>query len=217
MLGPSRSDDVHLGLAHRLEKFIANIARRVDAGQPYEDYASIVEMICRAYAPGWLIVGKWHIESGTIESCQKAKTELTRYLEQEPHGTLAADAWRLLGYACYRTGDKFGEIHAFIERAQLASAPFYDISSTANRLSAMLREHELDVDREGRQQLAQRLLSVLENRRDEASADDFSRMAWLSLHTNLQAKAIEFTRAGLAIEPNNFHCLGLAERLKLEQ
>lgn len=32
MLGPSRSDDMHLGLAHKLEKFIANIARQVEGG-----------------------------------------------------------------------------------------------------------------------------------------------------------------------------------------
>lgn len=215
MLGPSRNDDVHLGLAYKLEKFIANIARRVEAGQSFDDYAPIVEMICRAYTPGWLLLARWHLEMGTDESCEKAKVELKRYLEQSPIETEAADAWRLLGHACYRTGDKLGEIHAFIERAQLASAPYYDISNTANRLNAMLREHELDVDREEKRHLAQRLLGVLESRRTEATADDLSRMVWLALHTNQQSKAIEFTKAGLQLEPDNPHCLALKERLKV--
>lgn len=69
-------------------------------------------------------------------------------MEQQPTGLDVADAWRLLGYACYRTDDKLGEIHAFIERAQLASVPYQDISNTASRLNAMLREHELGVDEE---------------------------------------------------------------------
>lgn len=216
MLGPSRSDDVRLGLAYKLEKFIANIARRVEAGQSFEDYAPIVEMICRAYSPGWLLLARWHIETGTEENIKQAKAELTRFLEQQPDESDAADAWRLLGYACYRTGDKLGEIHAFIERAQLASAPYYDISNTANRLNAMLREHELTVDKEEKQHFALRLLGVLESRRTEASADDFSRMAWLALHTDQQSKAIEFTRAGLQLEADNPYCLGLKERLHLE-
>ena len=216
MLGPSRNDDVHLGLAYKLEKFIANIARRVEAGQSFEDYAPIVEMICRAYSPGWLLLARWHLETGTAENYEKAKLELTRYLEQQPAEADAADAWRLLGHACYLTGDKLGEIHAFIERAQLASVSYYDISSTANRLNAMLREHELAVDKEEKQHLAQRLLGVAESRIAEASADDLSRIAWLALHTEQQSKAIEFTRAGLQLEPDNPHCLGLKVRLHVD-
>lgn len=218
MLGPSRNDDIHLGLAHKLEKFIANVARRVDAGQPFDDYAPIVEMICRAYAPGWLMLARWHLGTGTPEDCEKAKAELRRFLEQQPADADAdaAEAWRMLGHACYRTADKLGEIHAFIERAQLASVPFYDVSSTANRLNALLREHELDVDKEEKRHLAQRLLGVLESRMDEATADDLSRMAWLALHTEQQLKAMEFTRAGLQLEPDNPHCIGLRERLGVE-
>ncbi len=216
MLGPSRNDDIHLGLAHKLEKFIANIAQRVDAGEPFGDYAPIVEMICRAYAPGWLMLARWHLGTGTHEDCEKAKAELTRYLEQEPAEADAADAWHMLGQACYRVGDKLGEIHAFIERAQLSSVPFYDVSSTANRLNALLREHELGVEKEEKRHLAQRLLSVLEGRRDEATAGDLSRMAWLALHTDQQLKAIEFTRAGLHLEPDNPHCLGLKDRLGVQ-
>ncbi|MBH2011116.1 MAG: hypothetical protein I8H71_15580 [Xanthomonadaceae bacterium] len=213
MLGPSRSDDIHLGLAYKLEKFISNIARRVDAGQAFEDYAAIFEMICRAYAPGWLILARWHLGTGRPEDNEKAKAELTRYLEQNPTETDAADAWRLLGQACYRTGDKLGEIHSFIERAQLASVSFYDISSTANRLNSLLRENELDVDKDEKRNLAQRLLGVLEVRIGEATAGDYSRMAWLALHTDQQFKAIEFTRAGLELDPDNQYCNALKERL----
>ena len=215
MLGPSRNDDARLGLGNRMDGFIKNIAKRVEAGQSFDDYEQIVEMICRTYGRGWLSLARWHLETGTAESIGKAKVELTRYLEQQPEESDAADAWRLLGDACYKTEDRLGEIHAFIERAQLASVPFIEISGTANRLNSMLRDSVLGVDREEKTHLATRLLTVLESRRLEASANDFSRMVWLALHTDQQAKAVEFTKAGLSLEPGNLHCLGLKERLHI--
>jgi NB-ARC domain len=215
MLGPSRNDDARLGLGNKLDKFIKNIARRVEAGQSFDDYEQIIEMICRSYARGWLSIARWHLETGTEETLKLAKAELTRYLEQQPEEADAADAWSLLGDVCYKTGDKLGEIHSFIERAQLASIPYFEISSTANRLNAMLRESALEVDREEKNLLARRLLNVMEERKMEASANDFSRMGWLALHTDQQLKAIEFTKLGLASEPANSHCLGLKERLRV--
>src|SRR5438034_7516424 len=46
----------------QLESFIANVARRVDAGEPFEGFAPILEMICRAYNPGWLLLALAHEE-----------------------------------------------------------------------------------------------------------------------------------------------------------
>ena len=73
MLGPSRRDDVNLTLARRLENFIGNISRRVDAGADYASFVSILEAICRAYNPGWLIVARWHMEQRTEEKYEMAK------------------------------------------------------------------------------------------------------------------------------------------------
>lgn len=54
--------------------------------------------------------------------------------------------------------------------------------------------------------MVRRLLVVLEERRNEATADDLSRMAWLALYTNQSLKAEEFVSAGLQLDPNNMHC-----------
>ena len=121
----------------------------------------------------------------------------------------------MLGHACYRTGDTLSEIHAFIERARIGSVPFYDISNTANRLNRLLHGHGLELDKDEKRVLAQRLVSVLEKRRNEASADDLSRMAWLALRIGQEAKAREYTEAGLAMEPENYHCRRIAERLDM--
>lgn len=213
MLGPSRRDDVHLGLARRLENFIANLSRRIEAGSRYESFAPVLEAICRAYNPGWLLLARWHMENRTQEGYARAKEELRRFLENGPPNADAAEAWKLLGHACYRTEDALGEVHAFIERAQVSDVDFYDLSNTANRLNLFLRDHGLEIDREQKRDLASRIISVLKARRDEAGADDLSRMAWLAIHSGQEALAREFIEGGLAKDGGNYHLVKLAQRL----
>ena len=119
-----------------------------------------------------------------------------------------------MGAVCFRTNDRLGEVHAFIERAQIDSVPFFDVSGTANRLNSLLRENVLSVDKDERRILAERLLGVLEARKSEADADDFSRMAWLALNIGQKARAEQFVDLGLAGDPMNQHCLSLQERLR---
>lgn len=213
MLGPSRGDDIHLGLAKRLETFIERISQRIDAGASFESFSPILEMICRAYNPGWLLLARWHMEAASPDGVQKAKEELRRFLENQPGGADATEAWRMLAHACYRTGDSLGEIHAFIERAQSDAIPFYDISNTANRLNQLLRGNELELEKEERRSLAQRLLLVLDRRRSEAEGDDLSRMAWLAIHLGKDVQAREYAEAGLRIDSQNYHCRRIIERL----
>ncbi len=212
MLGPSRRDDVHLGLANRLEMFIANISRRIEMGESYEAYVPILEAICRTYNPGWLLLARWHMEQRTSSGYEKAKDELRRFLENMPPDANATEAWQLLGHACYQTGDALGEVHAFIERAQMSNVPFHDLSNTANRLNLFLRDHGTELERDRRQELANRILSVMDARRNEASADDLSRMAWLSIHCGQEATARDYVESGLRKEPDNYHLVRLSQR-----
>jgi tetratricopeptide (TPR) repeat protein len=213
MLGPTRFTDIHLSLAKRLESFIANVSRRVEAGASFESYSPILEMICRAYNPGWLLLARWHMENRTTEGYAKAKEELKRFLENDPSSDEAAEAWRMLAQACFRTGDALGEIHAFIERAQITSVPFYDVSNTANRLNELLRSRQLEIDRDEKRALAQRIVTALDSRRVEAAAADYSRMAWLAIHLGQEDKAREYAEAGLALEPDHYHSGRVLERL----
>jgi len=211
MLGPSRRADVNLGLARRLESFIANISRRIEAGVSYDSFRAVLEAICRAYNPGWLLLARWHMEQWTPEGYALAKDELRRFLENGPPPNEAAEAWKLLGHASFQTGDALGEVHAFIERAQFSEVPFHDLSNTANKLNEFLRDRGFEIDREQKRDLASRMISVLHSRRSEARADDLSRMAWLAIHSGQEAKAREYVQAGLELEPGNYHLLKLAQ------
>lgn len=215
MLGTNQRDDIHLGLAQQLKRFIGNISRRIDAGGSFETYAPILEMICRSYNPGWLLLARWHMESSTFVGFEKAKEEVRRFLENKPIGEDSPEAWKILGHACHLTNDSLGEIHAFIERAKISSIPFYDISNTANRLNRLLHDGSLDMDKDEKRLLAQTLSEVLEKRRKEASADDLSRMAWLAFHLDQKAKAREYAEAGLVMDPENYHCKNILSRLEI--
>lgn len=213
MLGPSRRDDVHLGLAQRLESFIENISRRIEAGATYESFGPILEAICRAYNPGWLLLARWHMEDRSPEGYARAKEELQRFLENGPPNANAAEAWRMLGHACYQIGDALGSVHAFIERAQISEVSFHDLSNTANQLNIYLRDHGFEMDKEQKRDLARRILSVLSTRKAEADAGDFSRMAWLAIHSGQESLAREFVTAGLVKDGGNYHLTNLAQRL----
>ena len=215
MLGPSRRDDVTLGLAKKLENFLGAISKRVESGESFAAFAPIVEMICRAYNPGWIILARWHMELRTTDGYQRGAEELRRFLENDSVSNLAAEAWKLLGHACYKTGDDIGEIHAFVERAQLSGVPFHDLSNTANRLNSFLRESGFDVDREQTRDLAVRILQVLDQRIAEAEGDDLSRMAWLAFQCGKEQVAVNYARKGLELEPGNHHIQKLAQRLGL--
>ena len=170
-------------------------------------------MICRAYHPGWLLLARWHIETGTAGGFEKAKECLRRFLEVDPASAGAAEAWRLLALACYMTGDAIGEIHAFIERSQISSVPFFDLSNAANRLNQLLRESLFGMERDQKRHLAQKIAAALEKRRSEADANDYSRMAWLAIHLDQEGAAREHVASGLALDKDNYHCQRLAERL----
>lgn len=215
MLGPSRRDDVHLGLAKRIESFIENISRRIENGASYEDFGPVLEAICRAYNPGWLLLARWHMEERSQAGYGNAKEKVRRFLEGGPAPSDASEAWLLLGHACYQTGDALGEVHAFIERAQFSEVTFYDLSNTANRLNQLLRDHGVEMDRDQKRDLASRILGILNVRRDEAHADDLSRMAWLAFHLGQESLAREYVQIGLGMENGNYHLEKLSQRLGL--
>ena len=193
---------------------MGNLSKRIESGERFESFAPVLEAICRTHNPGWLLLARWHMEKRTTEGYQRAKEELRRFLENGPPSGDAAMAWQLLGRACYQTGDALGEVHAFVERSQLAEVPFRDLSNTANRVNQLLR-HGVEIDKEQKRDLARRILAVIHARSNEGKADDFSRMAWLAISLDQESAARDYVERGLAMEPANYHLGRLAVRLSM--
>ncbi len=211
MFNPSSITDINLNLSKGLESCVKSISDRIDRGERFDDYRPIIEMVCRAYNPGWLLLAKWRLERGTDKDVEEAVENITLFLQRDENGPDSARAWHMLANAYYRRQDPLGEIHAYVERAQFESVPFYDVSNTANLLNRRYTELELPVD--AKRQLAQTMLDRLEARVSEAKADDLSRMAWLAIHLTQTDRAREFAIRGLAMDPDNEHCLNIAGRL----
>jgi hypothetical protein len=210
MLGTVNRGEVHFSLAKRIDYFLGSIARRIDKGDTFDKYAPIVEMIARHFPPAWLSLARLHMEADTPESYEKAKVELSRYLEQDSSSPAAAEAWRSLAHCCFKVGDLLGDIHAFVQRAKIASVPFADLANTSRLLNDFLRRQVLNAGIDEKRDLGQDLLNVLKRRSGEAEADDFAQMAWLALRLRDYAQASDFVRRGLNLEKDNSFLLKLA-------
>ena len=212
MLGPSRRDELHLGLMRKLENFVSILSKRADRENKIDDYVQILEMICRNYPPGWAVMARWWGESGRVDGFEKSEEALERYLEFEPGNS---DAWRKLARVRRSRGDSVGELHAFISRSELPDVQYYEISETANRLNTLVGAPGGGMNLDDKKRLAARLLDVMQQRISEAGADDFSRMAWLAIHLEREGMAQSLVKAGLKVDSGNLHCQKLADRLGL--
>ena len=211
MFTPARISDVNLDLNKGLNGFIRNLSNQIDNGGNFAEYEPILSMICRAYNPGWLLLAQWRLERGNPCDIEVARSNITSFLEKDPNGPESPKAWKLRADASARQNDNLGEVHAYVERAQIESVPFHDVSNAANLLN---RGYDsLDLPPDGKRELAKQLLDVMEERQKEAGADDLSRMAWLALHLNKTSKARSFATLGLEIEPENIHCSRILDRL----
>ncbi|MDF1814047.1 MAG: NB-ARC domain-containing protein [Verrucomicrobiales bacterium] len=212
MLGPMSTSDLNVGLVNRLERMIQNISRKVEDGEEFTEYESILEAICRAYNPGWLLLARWHMESRTQDGYEKAKIELKRFLENSNTVDETSEAWQLLGHACYQTNDDLGEVHAFVERSQIGMVSYYDLSNTANRLNLFIRQNPTNLEEDEKREMAAKIANVMKDRKSEASGNDFSRMAWLEIHRGQETAARELVSEGLRLDPNNYHLGKLSQR-----
>ena len=210
MFGTSATTRVNLSLRHGIGNFIRNVAERIDDGGSLTSYEPILNMVCRSYNPGWLQLAEWRLERGNESDLDAAILNIQSFLQGDGNRASSADAWRLLANVYHRKGNLLGELHAFVERAQFGSVPFYDLSNSANLLNRRFRD--LDVD-DGKLQLAERLLNAMEVRRHEAGPDDYSKMAWLALHLSQERKATEIAERGLELDPGNVYCQRIATRI----
>ena len=192
---------------------IANISRKESDANHVEYYTQILEAICQSYNQGRTLLAKLHLEKRTPEGYSCAASELNKFLEENPHHDDAAESWRLLAYAYSQMNNHLGDVHASIERAMIVKVPFYDLSSTANKLNRVLKDQGQDMEKKQKHDLADRLATALRERKQEADATDLSRMAWLEFHRGQKSYAQEYVMDGLDIDSNNIHLQNLANRL----
>jgi hypothetical protein len=215
MLGVHQSGQVgQSALDERLKRFVKTIASKIEGGDgDIEDYRPILEMIARNYNRFWLLLARLYEEGDRMQDLGRAKEAYRRFLENDPKSAESANAWRQLAYLAYHTGDALEELNAFIERSQISSVPFEELSSTANRFNQALHRGDVLMATDERRIVGERLLQALERRKVEALPDDYSRMAWLAMNLSKPAKAKAFVEEGIGLGAASEHIDRLREKL----
>ena len=213
MFGAVEQKDMTLNLYNRLEEFMKNVSDKIEKGESFEKYEAILDIFCQVYNPGNLLLAQFYMEQDTKSGLEKAQNKLERFLQERSNEKDTLQAWIQLSKVRWKKRDLFGYIHAKVEMSKAPSTYFWKISNTANEINRLLHAVQLDIGQAEKNKLIQTLLSILENRKSEANADDFSRMAWLALHTQQESKARQYVNQGLKLDPQNPHCLQLKDKL----
>jgi len=211
--GASQRVDIRHGVGPRIHRMFRFIAERVSKGsQTLEEHIPMLELIARKYTPAWLLIADLHEEFSGNGGLEKAKDAIRSYLESPLDIESQRRAWKRLTELCQRTNDPSGEAHALVERSEIPEESFNSISAAARRLDSLLR-NKLIVAEEDRHFLVRRMVKTMQNRLEEADADDCSVAAWLCIRCDDREQAKYFTRLGLEKDHKNAYCQKLAESL----
>jgi hypothetical protein len=216
--GAGKREDVRLGVLPRLNRIIDYTAR-VASENPteLEKLLPVLEYLASRVPRSYLRLVDVILENDeALESKKKAKEYLRRYLERAEESEKAT-ALLKLAEICHSTEDAVGEVHALSEIALLPTTNPEEYGMIANRINNRIRDLKgrrvEEAWSEEVRLLIEKVARIMERRLKDLSADDCSRLAWLYLNIRNEDKARDVTREGIKKDPNNEHCLKLAEKL----
>ena len=209
------------GLSHGVEanvkRFLSFVAANVEQDPAVlSEYVQILEALARRYPPTWLSIAELYGEVGSSSTLNAAKAAVQQYLEMSKSRN-NVHAWKMLGDYCRQSGDLIGEAHALVELSRHENVELYEISTSANRLNALLATSPVSLERDEKSILVEGMADAFEARIDEGNATDRSRLAWLCLHLGNVAGAQRHVDAGLELDPDNQYCINLNDRLEKQR
>jgi NB-ARC domain len=211
--GASQRTSIMKGIKLHISRFMSYVAKQIETDPKNTDeYVGMLEVLARRHNPTWLAIAELYDEIGQNDSLERAKGAVRQYLEQS--GDISSPRpWKMLAEYCRRSDDLMGEVHALVELCKRTDVEFHVVSASANRFNSLLASSRDLFERDEKRILADEIAKVMEDRIDEATATDRSRLAWLCLHLGQEARARDHIREGLAMDPDNQYCLRLYERL----
>lgn len=204
-----------------VEKIFQNVARQIEAGTVrLAEMCPLLEFISSKIPYGWFLLSQLHEESDDDIGLQNAKAAVRRYLEVTPRGLAQLRPWERLSALCERSDDFIGWIDAEASLCELPGLALQRIGNAALHVLTMVRKarylaQPLEIKRRVKQGIP-RIILMLAGRADECAVTDFTHLAWLCLVVADTNGAKTWTGRGLALEPDNVHCLSLAQRLGVE-
>lgn len=211
-LGPTTSKSLQQGSYPRIRLIFKRAAERIGAGGgSVEEMRPMLEFIAQSYPRAWLLFAD--LEREVSGDPEREAFYVRRFLEQSAQVEEMLSAWKRLVLLYRKTGNVVGACSAFLKAAEIAEPDLDDVSSMANYINGDRRVISR-MDAVERRELLKPLAQLMEAHRQNASATDLSRMAWLYLRFGEEETALCAAREGLDIEPYNDYCRRLVRKLK---
>ncbi len=169
-----------------------------------------MELLASKYPPIWKDIADFYHRFGIVDKEKECYRELLKVV-REPEQKLSI--WKSLRRICMDYGDWEGESAALLELVGLPNVPYEELSYAAYRVNKYYSENSADGDIT-KNYLIQLIMEKMEQRIKEANAADCSRLAWLCLNMQDEAKALKYAQRGLSLDNTNKHCIRLVERLQ---
>jgi tetratricopeptide (TPR) repeat protein len=213
LFGASQESDVKRGMQPRIKRLFGAIESRVnDEISTVEVYVPIVESVASQYPDTWLLLADLYRKLG---SDIQFESTLERYIETSESTDEKRTAWEKLALHFQARSNYADELFARIQLAQLPDTDFETISEAVNRFNNILRPGvTFEFEHDDKSQIVQILILLMEQRENEADANDFSRLGWLYMRNNQLKEAESAARRGLEIDEHNEHCTRLLQRIQ---
>ncbi len=217
--GAGKREDARRGVFPRIERLIGTVALKASEDPSALDgFLPILEYIASRVPRTFISLADLIVEvGGDARSRERAIGYLRRFLEgAAPHERM--EVWLRVAALCRELDDALGEVHALSEAALTPTATLEEIGKLAYRINSSIR------DLKGRRVedawspevrlLITRVADAMERHRDDLSATDCSRLAWLYLNIKMEDRARDIAKVGLARDPSNEHCQNLVRKLE---
>lgn len=210
--GATQQSDIVHGITPRIIRKFHNIANRISQGkESLEIHLPTLEFLASKYPNAWIYLANIHEENNDIHKSQESYRE---FLKSDSPENEKQKIWQKLADSYRSQKEWFAEVNALVELCSLSNCSLFSMSEVANIINGYYQSTLINIDTDSKQKLILKMIDLMEEKLQmEASSTDYSRLAWLYIWVNNTKKAIEVTRRGLDLDPNNEFCKKLAARL----
>lgn len=197
--------------SHLMKKIKAMRLRITTDEMFYRDLPSM-ELLASKYPQIWKEIATFYHRFGQAEKEKECYRELLK-VTNDPDEKLSY--WKTLSRICQDYCDWSGESAALLEIVGLPKVPYDEVSYAAYRVNKYYSEYSDEPD-SSKNYLISLIIEKMEQRVSEANAADCSRLAWLCLNMQDEAKALKYAQKGLTLDATNKHCQRLVDKLQMK-
>ena len=212
----ARSIGNSTAIGNRIAQMFKNVSTELRKGRrEFSEILPVLEFLTTRYSYAYVLLARLVAEFSQDEDSEEEERYLLAYVEGTVHPEEPAwAAWKRIAAIRRQRGNASGQLVALAQSCRHSDTPTSELSDAANQINSILnQESPPNITREMKQFLIKDVVGALNRQSAELDATDFSRLAWLQLHLDDRAAAIEATRQGLAIDKNNHYCQSLQTRL----